>query len=173
MSSSLTGSIVLVLVLSFLLVCTCRQPAGGTMRRRCWKYMKCALLVLGAYLCCWKGLMIWYCSRTLSLFSLLLVLASQLLYLFSNATSLWTTQKIPQKTMPFKALNKFLWPHKVFGDLHLRPAGLTNSQLVSRSPSCQCLVGFVEPCSSACHQLSLGGKIPFVWVFVYYGSREV
>lgn len=173
MSISLTGSIVLVLGFSFLLVCTCRQPAQPTKRSRCWKYMKCALLVLGAYLCCWKGLMIWYCSRTLSLFSLLLVLASQLLYLFSNATSLWTTQKIPQKTMPFKALNKFLWPHKVFGDLHLRPAGLTNSQLVSRSPSCQCLVGFVEPCSSACHQLSLGGKIPFVWVFVYYGSREV
>jgi len=49
MSISLTGSIVLVLGLSFLLVRTCRQPAGETLKRRCWKYMKCALLVLGAY----------------------------------------------------------------------------------------------------------------------------
>ena len=50
----------------------------------------------------------------------------------------------------------------VFDDLYLCPAGLSNSQLVSGSPSCQCLVGFVEPCSTAGHKLSEPTALPML-----------
>ncbi len=104
MSISFTGSIVLVLGFSFLLVRTCRQPAGETLRRRCWKYLICALLVLGAYLCCWNGLMIWYRSTLsfslLSSFSLSAFIPVSFLPVFQY-NSLLTTQKIKKKNLCF------------------------------------------------------------------------